>query len=311
MVKMDQSLRASAALDRRLDLSLNPLADPSLTALADPSLKTLTEPSRKRLANAGNISIDQLLQSAEQSVKNIKINPRILDFLYQHSRADSPSRELWERQVRFAVAINRLMVDCFSPFPFDRIRGAIDESSKGRASEQLNRPHGMLVLTFHGGFPQLARGLFDDMCKDGITLQRKGSREGKVSATSDPGASLFAALRMMQEGRNVLMAPDGPFGKPRECIHVLGIACPVADGAAFLAYHASCNTVWYSLERTDRAFSPIVVAGPRREPGERFEEFRTRLYRFYAERIEEALTGDPRSLAISGRWGSRISKALS
>jgi hypothetical protein len=62
--------------------------------------------------------------------------------------------------------------------------------------------------------------------------------------------------------------------------------------------------------RKGRLFTPIVVPGPSRAPGESFKGFRTRLMGFYRDRIEEHFTGAPENLAISKGWRRRLKAAM-
>jgi hypothetical protein len=118
----------------------------------------------------------------------------------------------------------------------------------------------------------------------------------------DPREALFNALRVLQEGGTVALAPDGPMGKQSIELNVLGTKSPAGDGAAFLAYQSNCATAWCTAIRENDRFVPILEMGPRRESGESFKDFQDRFFRFYVEKIEGVLTGDPNNIALAGRW---------
>jgi lauroyl/myristoyl acyltransferase len=158
-----------------------------------------------------------------------------------------------------------------------------------------------LFLTFHGGFVIMARKLFATLFRDGVSIQNHRSR-ANFSAKLDPAAALFNALRALQEGKSVIMSPDGPYGKHSCAMHVLGRTAEMADGAAFLAYEAKCETAWFTVVRDDSGFRPDIQVGPRREDGERYKQFQQRLCDFYGERIAALYSGDPRNIALSRRW---------
>ena len=170
------------------------------------------------------------------------------------------------------------------------------------------------MLAFHGGFRMLFMKLFDEFFDDGVVIRRGGMAvtppkddQGRraavhVSGMNNPGEALFVAMRALLEGKQVLMAPDGPFGRQKASIKVLGADCPVGQGAAFLAFETRCNTAWFTIVRNDRGFAPLVVPGPKREERETFEAYQDRLHRFYGDMIVSAFTGEPRNLTLSGRW---------
>jgi hypothetical protein len=98
------------------------------------------------------------------------------------------------------------------------------------------------------------------------------------------------------------MVPDGPYGRQSAEFQVLGRTLVGGDGAAFLAHAAGCNTAWHTFVRNGDQFAPVVEPGPTREKGETFSAFSERLHAFYAKKIEEAFTGDPRNIRVTGHW---------
>jgi hypothetical protein len=252
-------------------------------------------------------NIPSLFENAVKIAGRLPLKERVLNFLYVHSTCRSLSRAEWEKQVRIAVAIDRILRDFLSTLPIDSFNCLIDQAAKRDVAERLTSPKGYLILVFHGGFAPLLRKIFHALCKDGAMV----GDAGPLSAERDAGSALFAAMRALSNGHNVYIAPDGPFGKLTTSMRVLGVDCPMRDGAAFLAFELGPNTAWLTLTRDDRAFIPVVQIGPSREKEETFPEYRDRLYRFYAAMIEKSLTGDPRSLALSGRWTHYLNSALS
>src|SRR5206468_1104558 len=51
--------------------------------------------------------------------------------------------------------------------------------------------------------------------------------------------------------------------------------------------------------------------GPHCEEGEPFNDFRDRFFRYYVEKIEAALTGDPRNVVASSNWARTFSAMFS
>lgn len=275
-------------------------------ALSGPVLRTMPAKSDKFSKGDGSRAggdVDHLLTRTElfaraaQLRDRIKIEPTLLDYLHRHNRDETP-RTVWERHVRMAWALESVMHKYRQSLQLDGPDGLIDESAKQRVLERLNSGKPILLLNFHGGFVAIKQRFFTANTaadKLGLVLKNGPSKE-------DPGASLFAALRSLQNGQAILMAPDGPNGKQNASFAVLDKVMPGGDGAAYLATAAECNTAWYDCVVDGNRFRPQIVLGPKREQHERFEAFRDRLHAFYAEKIESVLTGDPRNLVLRPRW---------
>jgi hypothetical protein len=159
------------------------------------------------------------------------------------------------------------------------------------------------LMSFHGGFVRFTQSLF--LAR--FAAAAAPSQTSIVGGFSNVRENLFESLRVLQRGGVTLMAPDGPVGKQSLSLHVLGRTFPMGDGAAFLAYTANCNTAWYVTERQGDRFVPIIELGPKRQPGESFEEFKIRLNRFYADKIEAVATGDPRNIVFNRSWQQALS----
>jgi len=160
----------------------------------------------------------------------------------------------------------------------------------------------MLALTFHGGYGALSPHLFADVLQNSLIVEVKSRGKFRSVNAKKSGAALFAALRVLREGGSVYLTPEGPFGKRTGKIEVLGASLSVSDGAAFLAYETGCETGWYVMRRDGQKLVPVIEPGPSRDPGDTYADFRSRLFQFYRDRIEEQLTGDPRNLALHFWW---------
>ncbi len=255
-----------------------------------------------------NISCpDEIFRNAEIFADQFNIEePAALDFLYRSSRHSPLStRAVWEQQVRIACSIDRLMRIIFKGVnnEFDQMvnQPACDEFFQKSVSSR-----GTLLLTYHGGFVNVALKLFAANFFDaGGVIQRRNQASEKgcwVTLGGDSRENLFRALRMLQSGGTVLIVPDGPIGSQTVPVNILGKATTFGEGAAFLAYTSSCDVAWYTVAQKEKQFFPIVLhCGPRNRD-ESYEEFRNRIYGFYAERIEKSFTGDPLNIVLRRRW---------
>jgi len=226
----------------------------------------------------------------------IAIEKSALNRLFNNSRCSPSSRVVWERDVRTATYLDHI-TRLFHLFSKGRQLGIIEDlihqNGTSDAFEKLKSSKGTLLLTFHGGFATIASKL----------LARMKIAESHASQILvDPRGALFTSLRALEDGRVLVMSPDGACGRKSVTLSVLGKNRPAASGAAFLAYASSCNTAWYTVVREGEHFKAIIKPGPSRSEGETFDEFSDRLYRFYSERIEAVLTGDPRSIVLRPSW---------
>jgi len=253
----------------------------------------LTEVSeRKRF-----VTVADALEDARKRANEISDPPRrVLDVLYANTRCTSMFRGEWEREVRIATALDKNLTH-FGSVPLLRQVGKqIGEAARVAVVQQLTSAP-TLVLGYHGGFGFTRRKLFARLFPEAVVIGATGKY-----AANDGAFALFAAREALLEGGLVLIAPDGRFGKESGTITVLGAQLPVTDGAPFLAYATNCNVAWFALIRTGDGFTLETVAGPRREHGETFADFRERFYRFYADRLEASLTTDPYNLPVSKNW---------
>ena len=172
----------------------------------------------------------------------------------------------------------------------------IDPQARQRfIDEAAGCKNGLLLLTFHGGFKTIKRHFLME-CETEINavILRRGD------IVSDRRTALFTSLRSLQQGRTVVMAPDGPHGRSSQTIDVLGHSLSIGDGAAFLAGTARCDT------GCDNGFVPVLTKGPVIDKGEKLESYQQRLNDFYAAQLEDYLTGPPGDILPN----KRLQKAL-
>jgi hypothetical protein len=240
----------------------------------------------------------ELFRNAEMIADRINLDKGFLEFLYSKSRHVPPmTREAWEREVRIANATHRILANHFKGLHIGKLAQLVDQTAAKESFDKLQGPDGVVLLTSHSGFIKLAAKMFVARFAGADTIKGAVVRLG-----SDPRDTLFASLRFLQRGGAVFIAPDGPNGKLSLSLNVLGKSFRVGDGAAFLAYTANCNTAWYVAARQGDYFVPVIEPGPKRQPNESFEDFKARLHRFYAEKIESLATGDPRNIVFGRRW---------
>jgi hypothetical protein len=236
-------------------------------------------------------------------------NP-VLAYLYGHVREPKPSQDAWTRRAHVATCAECVLKDFFRHHNPARVSTLFDPDAADEAVRAMSSPRGVLALTFHGGFTTMLKHFFAGRMDGGVIIGIKTTPKFRMLAASDSGAALFAAMRTLNEGHAVYVAPDGPFGKPAGSIELLGANCPVSASTPFLAYETGCDTVFYTLRRKGRLLAPHVTPGPSRGSGETFKAFRTRLMGFYRDRIEECLTGDPDNLALAGKWARKFDEAM-
>jgi hypothetical protein len=250
-----------------------------------------------------------LFENAEMVADVVKPNPA-LGYLYDHAREPKAPRESWIRQAHVATCAELILKDFFRHLSLQELEVLFDPEAGARAARAMSSPRGVLALTFHGGYSTLLRHSFTARTDHGVIIGPLAAAKFRMLDGNDPGAALFAALRTLNEGHAVYVAPDGPFGKPAGSIEVLGATCPVAAGAPFLAYETGCDTVFFTLKRNGRLLAPHVAPGPSRDPDETLETFQARLIGFYRDRIEACLTGDPQNVALAARWGKKFYGAM-
>lgn len=231
-----------------------------------------------------------LIRRADDLVDRIDFPSSELGKLYEVARDRGLPIELWHRRVVAANCINLMLKELL---PAGRHSRFVSAERRRSAFEGVTGP--FVLFTFHGCFIPLLHAVFKAQFEDGHTL-------GVVTATQDARAALFTGLRMLQEKKVVVIAPDGSEGLNIE-IEVLGSRSLIAEGAAFLAYEGKCPAAWYIVAREGDEFVPVVIPLPQRQAGEKYRQFKERFAQFYAERLTDVFTGDPRSLVRTPRWG--------
>jgi hypothetical protein len=252
--------------------------------------------------------IESLYDNAAIAADRLPYRTYVLDHIYACSRWPLMPRADWEREVRLSRALDCIFTEFHRHAPSEAVSALVDQKSAKDVAAQLSSEAGALILLFHGGYATLTLRILTDLRKDALLVRKGGI--GNFSSKGDARGVLFAALRAIGDGKKVGLAPDGPLGKPSVCINVLGINYHIPEGAAFIAHQSQCSTMWFTLNRDERGFVPVLKFAPRVEPGEPYREFRERLHLFYAKEIELSFTGDPRSICIAGRWAAQFAEQL-
>jgi 1-acyl-sn-glycerol-3-phosphate acyltransferase len=186
---------------------------------------------------------------------------------------------------------------------FDSEIELFDPTASNEALEHFDTKSGSLLIAHHAG-QQGARFIFamrniPNFIEIGMT---RSIHKEKILVRDNPEAGLFTALKALKQGKNVLIAPDGGYGKCDSSVNILGRNLKIGDGAAFLAYEAGCKTLWYAMNFDGKLFVPSIIPGPVRRSNERYPEFRERLNGFYGERLNAFFTADPHSLVPTAKW---------
>jgi hypothetical protein len=267
---------------------------------------------------------DDLFNSAATLSERIDLPNDLLDQLYSRSRFKPMRRDVWERHVRTAFCCDHIAMEFMrgldeeagqfiggaSKDPIQHIVAKVDE-----ALSSIDRSRGLLVVSFHGGLLRIMVAIYRELFASGLFMGKKaGDTEGGrtderfIGVKGDEGAALFKAVRALQDGKTLWMNPDGMIGRGVSKISVLGVEIALPSGAAFAAYESKCNTAWITFVRDGVSVVPNIVIGPTREKGEGYRDFSKRWFKFYGERLEEALTGDPRNIALRPFWVSVLTE---
>jgi hypothetical protein len=262
-----------------------------------------------------NVSLKRpqdLLVAADRLSNRVTINRPLLDFLYSVRKNEPASQDQWEKDVRTACCIDHIIADMPQPSSIrsdwiDDYDDLIEERARDEVESHIRSSPGILLVTFHGGFFSLLRQLYAATVPGGLTFGIQDSTSSRqISAKADPGAALFLALRAMQDGKTIIMAPDAKWGALGSTVNVAGKKIPMADGAAFLAYESGRETAWYGIELRGQSFVPVLVPAPRPNENEKYAAFKQRWLEFYGRQIEATLTGDPKNISLRARWISEL-----
>ena len=244
----------------------------------------------------------RLMQNAARVAERIRVVPQLLDHLYANRSHGGASRADWEAQVRLSTAIHSLTADHLLETSIADLAPWIDHAGTMAEIGSLGGSAGRLLLAFHSGYVIVLRKLFDHAFPNGFMVGER-ARSGRRDV-------LFGGLRALMDGRTVFIAPDSGLADQVGRISVLGAECPVALGAAFLAFETRAETGFVFVRRRSAGLGLVVESGPRRAGSESFAAFQDRLHGFYAGQIERVLTGDPRDLVLGGRWTNHFNKVL-
>lgn len=276
-------------------------------------------------------SPDGALQEAARQAEKFRIAPETAEFFYQRSRGHDRDLSSWLHEFKTTQMLHHLFADGvvvkrFRHDPntslgnmakrFCRFAGLqqhLDTAEAKRVFQDLDRSHGVLLSTFHGGFLKIATFFFVTETPDPhwVTSGRADRQKlNIISVRDNERTAAFQTVKALMQGKAVLMAPDGPhYGTSSAAtIEVLGLKTTISHGAALMAYEANSETGWISALRQGDMFVPQFVPGPRRRKGEIYSNYRDRWLSFYEERLNCALSSGPENLIPFGRWAAPHAK---
>ncbi len=247
-----------------------------------------------------------ILAVADRMAHRVVPDPVALDRLFAVSRS-GVERDEWESQVRQAFVIDQIVNDRNEiGLPGAAVLAPIRPGAWDAIAREIRDADRIVCLVFHSGFLSITRFLYAQI-PSSAAIRGRHTRRGGPSPNDKGRSALFAAFRDLQDGKPLLVAPDGPAGKLTEMLEVLGASRLIGEGAAFLAFEADARTVWLNVVREGTQLVPVLVEGPRRATGEKYPSFKARWAEFYGRQITEVLTGHPASLALRGRWSNLFS----
>jgi hypothetical protein len=250
-----------------------------------------------------------LKSEVERQIPSIVLANGVLNYLFQKSRVQWPRAE-WQDAIREASATVAAMRVVRRNVNWESLMdvAAADEAFARRAIG--SNAGGVLMLTFHGAFVVAAQQLLTTRCSNAAFLLPSQLMIGRTRKFDNPRDATFAALRLLQGGQVVLMAPDGPCGKQSWQLDIFGGSTWAGEGAAFLAHASKSNTAWYTVARRGERFAPVIEPGPTVAPNESLASFSKRLAKFYSSKVEEIFSGDPRNMSMMGHWNRRFREII-
>lgn len=267
---------------------------------------------------------DDFFNSAAALSERVDLPKDLLDQLYRSSRYKPMRRGIWEHHVRTAFCCDHIANDLMRGIdaragqfiggtckdPLQSLSAKVDD-----ALGLVDRSRGLLVVSFHGGLYRIGLAIYRELFPGSMIMRKKagdtdGGRtdERHIGVKGEEWAALFKAVRSLQDGKTLFMAPDGMIGRSGSKISVLGQEIALPSGAAYAAYASKCNTAWMTLVRDGAGVAPNILIGPTREEGEGYRDFSERWFKFYGERLEETLTGDPRNISLRPFWVSILTE---
>lgn len=252
--------------------------------------------NKKRSVDGPGVPVEDVFREAADQSRDVVLDEPAFRFLRRHSRLQDVDEAAWADRARLAIATGRIL----DTLDYQQL---VDLTGRNRVAKIFGRIEpGTLFLMFHCGFIRAAKRLFTGYLPEngrpGLLLAAGGTHR----AADDPGQALFSALRSLQAGHNLWVAPDGTLGRQSVTLDVLGTTSTGGEGAALLAHTARCPTVFFRLEVREGRLFPVIEAGPRCEPGEGFRDFSARFHRAYADKLTALLTGEPENLVLRPRW---------
>jgi len=252
--------------------------------------------NKKLLSVHATTGVESVFRDAAALTEKIVLDVPAYRFLRQHSRLGEVDEAAWAATVRQSIATGKIL----DRLDYNQLVELAGQESVARAFESVEP--GTLFLMFHCGFIRAAKRLFTGYLprsgKPGLLLAPGGTHQ----AADDPRQALFGALRSLQSGHNLWVAPDGSLGKQSVTFNVLGTTSTGGEGGALLAHTARCPTAFYRLVVDGERLVPVVEPGPLCEKGESYKDFRDRFHRAYEDKLAELLTGDPADLVVRPRW---------
>lgn len=257
----------------------------------------------------GSRSVSEL---AEVLSARYDLPARALCRLRDNTAHSNIQYEEWKRRISIACCVDQMSVDSAllaRRFRHDEIRNPLVRlqfpvSVDGDALPP-RAPTGSLFVFLHSGFPLLVVEAYRRIEPTGLIVRNGPAGRAHPAnhiVVSDPRAATFLMTRAIEDGRSILMAPDAPIGKRDASIRVFGQDFPIAQGAPFVAFETSCQTVWISMQRNGDLFVPCFALGPVRTESESYKSFKARWLTFYGEQVEGFLRGAPDSLSIRPYW---------
>jgi hypothetical protein len=265
---------------------------------------------RRGFAHAMETSTEQpfaessalLRREADKIASSMDLSRAALDYLYQNSRVQWERGE-WESAVRKACAVNLAMASLRRTLDWESLMDAeATAQTFAKLESARSNTKGTLILTCHGGYHVAANGLFRKRFPGRAVISPSGLLSRESGNLDNLGDSMFGALRLLQAGGILIMAPDGPRGRKSAPRKIFGQVVLGPDGASLLAHAAQAVTVWYNVARTGDRFAPTIAIGPTVMAGESEKQFSQRLNNFYSNKLEELFSGDPRNITLSPAW---------
>ena len=239
---------------------------------------------------------------AEHLVGQTEVDARLVEVLFPHRRQPGMSREVWERGLRFAAALEALtdsrgvdsseMAALFHRETRDTLRQVTGDNAVA------------LFIIGHVGFTGARNYFIRKFLKNSIPFRPKLDRPPYVWEQDDGRTALFCCLRALSSGTSVVLAADGPMGDTRAPMQILDCNASMATGGAFLAHEAKVNVVWLNIEFRDGYFEATLVKAPLPQPTERLKDYQPRFVSFYETMLNQYFSGDPRSIVIRKKWRS-------